>query len=126
MGDFFHPSMFSPDALGLGQHNPASELIQSVNPQSYVANLELEDVVKLNPHVKLVYQRLQDATDQVVKGSQLQQKLYEENFRLTTQLTEFLKSTSERPRSIILSFHISNSTILSTVSLRNQIRGRHQ
>jgi hypothetical protein len=98
MADFFHPSMFSSDALGLGQHNPAAESIQSINPQSFVANLDLEDVVKLNPHVKLVYQRLQDATDQVVKGSQLQQKLYEENFRLTTQLTEFLKSTSELPR----------------------------
>lgn len=56
-------------------------------PTVPVENLSLSEVMK-NPHVQRMYNTLQEATDKVMQGVQIQQTLYQENSRLAAEVKE--------------------------------------
>lgn len=63
--------------------------------QSFIQSLELSDLLK-NEHVRQLFNRYQEATSQVVKASEMQKTLWNENTRLTSEL----QSTSAELQSL--------------------------
>jgi hypothetical protein len=59
-------------------------------PPVQVEALSLAEVMK-NPIVQRMYNTLQEATDKVMQGVQIQQSLYQENSRLNAEVKELQK-----------------------------------
>jgi hypothetical protein len=52
-----------------------------------VENLDLPELFR-NPHVKNLFNNLQDANTQVIKSARLQEALFQENLRLSARVEE--------------------------------------
>jgi hypothetical protein len=80
--DFFNADMFNLNDLQA--HNMSQS---SLTP---ISELGIEEVMK-NPHVRSMYQVLQDSYKQTLEHARLQQNLWQENARLTAE-NEALKN----------------------------------
>jgi hypothetical protein len=71
------------------QFNPTNHPTGQANqptPGIQIEELSLPDLMK-NQHVQAMYNDWKDASNQVVKASQMQQSLWQENFHLNTEVS---------------------------------------
>ena len=80
--------------------NPQTGQTSNSTPSIQIEELTLPDLMK-NQHVQAMYNDWKDASSQVIKASQIQQSLWQENSHLSAEVNS-LKNSNQQDLYVIL------------------------